>query len=470
MDRRTFLQTAALPGLASAGAQEPDPAARPNVIWLIADQHRAQALGCNGDLNARTPNLDNLAGMGVNFTMAVSGSPACCPFRGSLLAGRYPHGCIHDHEIPLPAGQETIARPFNDAGYHTAYFGKWHLDGFQERTGRAAMHIVPPERRGGFETWAGYDNNNSQWDSWVHGGVGRDAFHYRLPGYETDALTDLLIAYIKERGQEAKGGRGRPFFAVLSAQPPHDPYVAPAAYMRNYNGAALALRPNVPPIAKVQATARRDMAGYYAMIENWDHNVGRIREALAATGLAFNTHILYFSDHGDMHGAHGQYRKAKPHEESIRIPFLIGGELPAYYGRKRGRFPAPVNHVDIAPTTLGLCDIPKPEWMAGTDYSHYRIPNKASAPEPDSAFLQWRLASGTSSSYNTPWRGIVTTDGWKYACVENASYLMFNLQEDPYELANLAFDNGYRPIRKRLIERLKQWIDDTGDKFALPVD
>ena len=159
----------------------------PNVIWIFGDQHRAQALGCMGDPNVHTPNIDRLAAEGLTFTHAVSGFPLCCPFRGSLLTGRYPHHCVPGHEYQMPPEQPTVATVFNEAGYRTSYFGKWHLDGFHESDGRAALHIVPPERRGGFDDWVGYENNNSQWDCWVHGGEGDDAFHYRLPGYETDA-------------------------------------------------------------------------------------------------------------------------------------------------------------------------------------------------------------------------------------------------------------------------------------------
>lgn len=468
MTRREF---SSLP-LAGAGRAAPasSGAAAPNVLWIFGDQHRAQALASNGDPNVRTPNLDNFAALGVNFTAALSGFPLCCPFRGSLMSGRYPHQSVPGHEFPLPAGQETIVQPLKAAGYHTAYFGKWHLDGFKEAQGRAAMHIVPPERRCGFDVWAGYDNNNSQWDSWVHGGAGKDAFHYRLPGYETDALTDLLIRYLKERGAEAKAGRARPFFAVLSVQPPHDPYVAPEEFMRRYHGAKLELRPNVPPVAEVIETARRDLAGYYAMIENLDWNFGRIRRALDETGLAFNTHILFFSDHGDMHGSHGMYRKTNPLEESIRIHFLIGGELPRYEGRLNGRFPVLLNHVDIAPTTLGLCGLAKPTWMAGTDYSHYRIRKKSPASEPDSAYLQNVVPTGHPHSINKPYRGLVTRDGWKYVCFEGVSWLLFNLNEDPYELINLAHNSRYRAQRRKLIDRLRQWIADTGDQFAVPAD
>ena len=167
------------------------PSGRPNVIWIFGDQHRAQTLGCMGDPNVSTPNIDRLAAEGVVFTAAVAGTPLCSPYRGSLLTGYYPHRCVPGHEHCMPPDQPTIATRLRAAGYRTGYFGKWHVDGFHEGAQRAAMHIVPPERRGGFDDWVGYENNNSQWDCWVHGGTGDAAFHERLPGYETDALTHL---------------------------------------------------------------------------------------------------------------------------------------------------------------------------------------------------------------------------------------------------------------------------------------
>lgn len=387
-----------------------------------------------------------------------------------MLTGRYAHHCVPGHEYPLPAGQPTIAAAFRDAGYRTAYFGKWHLDGFHERDGRAAMHIVPPERRGGFDVWVGYENNNSQWDCWVHGGEGKDAFHYRLSGYETDELTNLLIKYLRDRAEDAKAGKAQPFFAVLSVQPPHDPNVAPEEFTRRYNGGKLQLRPNVPDVRWVREQARRELAGYYAQIENWDWNIGRIRKALDDFGLHFNTYVLLFSDHGDMMGSHGHFRKTSPYEESIRIPMILGGGVPYYDGNRHGRPAVPFNSVDIAPTTLGLCSIVKPSWMEGTDHSHYRLARNRAQTEPDSAFLEEVVATGHPDSVNQPWRAVVTRDGWKYCCFENASWLMFDLTDDPYEEVNLAHNNRFRAERQKLIARLKQWISDTADKFRVPDD
>lgn len=439
-----------------------------NIIWIFGDQHRGQALGIHGDPNVFTPNLDNLARAGVDFPNALMGFPLCCPCRGSLLTSRYPHECIPGHEMPLPPNMPTVADAFKEHGYETAWFGKWHLDGFQEREHRAAFHTVPRERRCGFDTWIGYDNNNSQYDCWVHGHdrTGQEVERYRLPGYETDSLADLLIDFVKGRAQEPE----RPFFAALSVQPPHNPYIAPEEFQGRHNPANVQLRPNVPAIPAVEKRARRGLSGYYAMIENLDHQVGRIQAALREAGLDEQTLILFFSDHGDLHGSHGQFLKTSPLEESIRVPFIIGGGVPYYNGQWAGANRALINHVDVAPTSLGLCGIEPPDWMRGRDLSGHFYADRPHRREfPDSAFLQSVIPTGHGDSVDRAWRGIVTDDGWKFVCLEGQPWLLFNLNEDPYEQQNLAFNSNFQVKRKSLLDRLQRWIDETGDSFTLPV-
>ncbi len=440
---------------------------KPNIIWIFSDQQRMQSLGWLGDPNACTPNLDRIAQMGLCSTAAVSGYPLCCPYRGALLTGRYPHLTVPGHEYRLSPEQPTIAHAFKKAGYDTLYIGKWHLDGFKERDGRAAHHIIPPERRGGFDTWIGYENNNSQWDCWVHGGEGQTAFHFRLENYETDALSRIFLEQLRLLANQQRQGSGNPFFAVLSVQPPHNPYVAPPEFMQHYNPARLELRPNVPLIPSVNERARRQLAGYYAQIENLDRNVGVIIEELQRMGIAENTHILFFSDHGDMQGSHGQFHKTSPWEESVRVPFIISG-MESLYSHQTGNVPILINHVDVAPTSLGLCNIPVPEWMQGFDFSGYRVRGKPVSSEPDSAFLQVVIPTGHADSIDRPWRGLITRDGWKFIALEHQPWLMFNLNEDPYEQANLAFNSRYASERKRLNDRIRGWINDTGDVFPLP--
>jgi len=453
---------------------------RPNVIWIIGDELRGQALQCFGDAHVRTPHID---GLSPTPTTGIAGCPLCSPFRGSMLTGLWPHRCVPGHDIAMPDGLPTIAHAFKAAGYSTAYFGKWHVDGCANRSPgtRPAFQTVRRSRRGGFDCWIGYENNNAQYDCWVHGHDedGSEIPHWKLPGYETDELTNLLLNYLRRRvpgdaEHEAGGARkGVPFFAVLSVQPPHPPYVAPEKFTSRFVPSDIVLRPNVPPVERIRIRARRDLAGYYAMIENFDWNVGRVLAALRELGLAENTVIVFFSDHGDMLGSHGRFLKCVPYEESIRIPFIVGSASHVFRPRLcREGWAGLINHVDIPATTLGLCGIDPPDWMLGTDWSGFwRSDRTLPDPVPDSAYLQlvdpgW--STGFATDRERPWRGIVTADGWKYAVLEGQPWLMFNLAEDPYETVNLALDGRYSAVRKRLQDRLEQWIHATGDAFRLP--
>jgi arylsulfatase A-like enzyme len=429
-----------------------------NIIWIFGDQHRAQALGCAGDPNVHTPVLDGMAASGVRFTNAVSGCPWCTPFRGSLLTSHYIHQCVERTPQRIDPSLPVITDVLNAHGYLTAYFGKWHLGGANR------MVHIPREERGRFDIWLGYENNNAQYDCYVHGHdlTGRDdvdPLAEKLEGYETDELTDRLISFIRTQKQD------QPFFAVLSVQPPHDPHIAPPDDLARHTPDEIVLRPNVPDIPRITGSARRDLAGYYAQIENLDRNVGRVLMALEEMALTQNTHVLFFSDHGDMHGSHGYVRKSSPWEEAIRIPFIV---QPAGGARVAAETDVPLNHVDIAPTTLGLCGIEVPAWMQGTDYAHCITPGCAQPVEtPDSAYLQHSYRK-RFDCLNRVWRGIRTRDGWKYVCLEGQPLLMVNLNEDPYELANLAFLDAFNDKRAELQARLARWIEETGDNFSLP--
>ncbi len=406
--------------------------------------------------------------MGRDFPSACAGAPWCSPFRGALLTGKYPH---NNGVIKTPGGlgigDPTIAEPFKRAGYHTAYVGKWHLGHGHVKDG-----VVAPDARGGFDYWQGYENNNNQEHCHVHGSD-NDA-PVRLPGYETDSLTDIFIEHLDQHTGDGQGYQ--PFFAVLSVQPPHNPYCPPKhqPYGPPINPGNVRLRKNVPEIPWVVEKSRQDHAGYYSMIENLDWNIGKVLEALKKNNVDRDTYVFFFSDHGDMLGSHGQWEKSAPWEESIRIPFVIS------HARGAGAMPvgscdAPINHVDIAPTALGLCGIPVPDWMEGHDYSKccrfasdgWSAP-QPSPDEPQSAYLQQIPRKFHPLCPNVKWRGVAMRDGWKYVCTPGQDWLLFNTKDDPYEIGNFAHNAKFEAVRARCWDELKSWIDRTGDQFELP--
>ncbi|MDY4610561.1 MAG: sulfatase [Sphaerochaetaceae bacterium] len=442
-----------------------NPLPKQNVIWIIADQLRAQALSCAYDPNVRTPNLDNLALNGVVFNHAVSSFPICCPFRATLLTGQDHQQCMPGHQYMMTESYRTIADAFNEYGYDTAYFGKWHIDGARDNP---MMHIVQKERRGGFRTWIGYENNNMQWNTYVHGHTPKGEIpQHRLLGYETDELTSLLIDYLKNRDES------KPFFAVLSVQPPHVPHPSPARNRINYDWEKIQLRPNVPLGEARTRRYKLELARYYSMIENLDENIGRIMNELCMRNLDTSTQIMFFSDHGDMMGSHGLNGKVVPYEESIRIPFIISSSAGSYFGFKSGTCDALISEYDIAATTLGLCGIPQPDWLNGYDYSYYRyIQNgdglsrpKKKEDEPASMEIK---AIVPREGCDKAWRGVVTRDGWKYVCYEGSEWMLFNLNDDPYEQINLVNSFEYRGKRMELLKELKSWLEKNDDPFILP--
>ena len=429
-----------------------------NAIWILSDQHRVQAMGHQGDVNAKTPNLDRMAAEGVTFMSAYSGCPWSTPFRGSLLTSRYPHRAVYRTPQHLDSTLPLVSDAFNEEGYTTAFFGKWHLNGHNKRV------FVPKEERGRFDVWIAYENNNRQYDSWVHGHDlwGREdtiADAEKLSIYETDALVDKAIDFIKRRP------KNHPFFLIISVQPPHDPYIAPPEFMEKYSANTIELRLNVPPVKREEEISRKDLAGYYAQIENLDYNIGRLRQALEDLNLLETTHMSYFSDHGDCHGSHGYRRKSSPWQESIRIPCIF---RPAGITITEHISEAMFNHIDIAPTTLGLCGIKPPIWMSGTDFSHYLTGKQAPKEEPDAVLLQ-HIYPKDFLCLDRPWRGIVTKDGWKYVVIEHQPIMLFNLNEDPYEMNNMVYfaDKKIKIKRAELAHKLQKMLGDVGDTFLV---
>lgn len=217
MKRRDFLKTAgrlagaavAAPGLARIGAAG-ESSRKPNVVFVFADQWRAQAAGCAGDPNVRTPTVDRLAAEGLRFTTAVSTCPVCSPYRASLLTGRYPltHG-VFINDVPLGTEAVSLAQAFKGAGYRTAYIGKWHVDGH----GRSAF--IPPERRQGFEFWRAMECTHNYNRSFYYADENAKLL---WDGYDAAAQTREAQGYIRQHaGKE-------PFLLVLSWGPPHNPY------------------------------------------------------------------------------------------------------------------------------------------------------------------------------------------------------------------------------------------------------
>src|SRR4051812_20895325 len=232
-----------LPATSSAA----DAARPPNILFIIADQWRAQAFGFAGDANVKTPNLDRFERECVNFTQAVSGTPVCTPARASLLTGQRPltHG-LFINDVPLRSEAVTIAEVLGGAGYATGCIGKWHIDG------QGRSNFIPRERRQGFDYWKVLECTHAYNNSPFYAD-GPEKLKWE--GYDAIAQTRDAQQYLESRAKSPQ-----PFLLWLAWGPPHNPYeTAPAKYRAMYDAKTLKLRPNVS--AEVEASTRRDLAG-----------------------------------------------------------------------------------------------------------------------------------------------------------------------------------------------------------------
>ena len=412
-------------------------------------------MGCMGNPDVQTPNLDRLASDGVLFRNHFANSPVCCPARAIILTGKYAHanGMVAN-DLRLRESETSVAELFADSGYRTGFIGKWHLDGGPRQPG----WIPPGPRRQGFEFWAANQVSHAHFDTHY---FRDDPTPIPITEFESQAWTDLGIEFLRQTQDDP-----RPFFLTVQMGPPHDPYLAPPEYMSRYDPDRITLRPNfdgdtsdrdLEPSPYVKTPGRKEIAAYYAMVTAVDDQVGRILDELDQLGLRESTIVIVSSDHGDMLGSHGARLKRKPWEESIRVPGIV--RHPGVAGGRESD--ALFSHVDIAPTLLALCGIEVPGEMQGADLSSAVLGEPGS--QPDSAYFQIFgpfLAGGVEHG----WRG-VRTRRHMYARTKDGPWVLYDLENDPYELRNLAHAAEARQVLEALEAQLSEWMERTGDSW-----
>ncbi|MBP7140308.1 MAG: sulfatase-like hydrolase/transferase [Opitutaceae bacterium] len=386
---------------------------RPDILWIVTTQWRAQATGYGGDPNARTPHLDALAARSVNYSQAITPHPFGPFARAALLTGvPSPQNGVRDYFDPLPQGSRTIAQTLAGRGYHTAFFGKWHLgdrDRFAPLVGEAhARTLVPVAKRGGFHEWEGFEGGFLLNNPWLHGSL-----EYPLPvqvnGYQSEILVDRILKWQTGRRQDEVA----PWFAVLSLEAPHPPYDAPANGVPPRSPDSIVLRANVSRGGAEEVKARRELAGYYAHIEATDAAIGRLVKALPESVL-----VVFTSVHGDMHGSHGLFRKGWPYEESVRVPLLVRG-APSTSGMSL-----------VCPDPVSLLDLPAmtQAWSDGLPWRCLRQDAAISMPSVVSLTHQCDRA----------WQGRRSATGKVVTTAQGDAWMEFDLIEDPFEQHNLA--------------------------------
>ena len=415
---------------------------RPNVLWLMCDQLRYHALACNGDPNVQTPNLDRLARDGVRFTNACTSYPVCTPARGALVTGQYNHvNGVARHGDLLSPDRRTVAHAFRQAGYRTAWVGKWHLGSAQsgDRISSGYDCWVHPLLRGGFEDWYGFDYSNQFYETYYTTGEQIYPPH-KIEGYQTDGLADLTLDWLTRSAEH----RDRPWFHAWSVEAPHPGggpgrtnvpggHPAPDDYINMFDPAALVLRENVPP--DWHDRTRTQLVGYYAQVANIDRNVGRILSRLDELGLAENTVVMLFSDHGEMGGSHGLREKYHTYDESVRIPLIVRYPRAVPPGRTSD---AMASIVDLFPTTAGLAGVPVPPEVQGLDLSGELCAQPG--PRRDAVLIQWvdyALYNFQEDLYRA-----LRTQRYTYEINETGRERLFDNEADPWQMHDLGADGA----------------------------
>ena len=416
---------------------------RPNVIVFFTDQQRWDTTGVHGNPLDLTPNFDSLARAGTDVHYGFTCQPVCGPARSCLQTGLYAteSGCYRNG-IPLPQDSRTLAHYFGDAGYDTAYIGKWHL-------ADSGPGPVPPEQRGGYDYWLAsnvLEFTSDAYDTVIYDGDGQA---HKLPGYRVDALTDAAIRYIDQR-------QANPFFLFLSFLEPHhqnhrDDYPAPVGYAERYRGRWIP-----PDLAALGGSTHQHLAGYLGVVKRLDEALGRLMDALISLDLLEDTIILFTSDHGCHFKTRNDEYKRSPHDASIRVPTaLYGGPFTG-----GGRLSQMVSLIDLPPTLLDAAGIKVPAQMQGR--SIVPLVRGESVAWPAEAFVQYSESQVGRAIRSRRWMYAVTApdkDGWKDA--NSDTYVeseLYDLLADPYQLRNLAGYESHREVsdvlRSRLVKRM----------------
>lgn len=445
---------------------------QPNILFIFADQLRADVLGCYGGQVA-TPGLDRLAERGVRLTNAISTYPFCSPYRAMLLTGRYPaSNGVTANTMRVRDGVEPIATILKRRGYRTGYIGKWHLD---NHTGP----FVAKENRLGFDYWAVRNCAHQYFDSYY---CGDTEDKIPLPGYEPEAQANLAIDFIQRH-------RDEPFCLFVSWGPPHNPYVAPEEFISKFPREGIQLPANVrergvlrslleadSELTEEQAEKRRTwrerlesddclremIQGYFASASALDHCLGPIIDAVDEAGLAERTIVVYTSDHGDMLGSHGMGNKLTPFEEAIRIPFVLSHPEAVPAGLVTDGLLAPV---DVMSTLLDLAGVDVPQGMEGISCAEAL---SGGGSDQQEALLLMSMTRGTNSRLANgvrEWRGVRTKRHTYARMLGVGPWLLYDNQADPGQMRNLVNNPDYSELRDELEATMRMLMQRTGDTF-----
>jgi uncharacterized sulfatase len=441
---------------------------KPNIVFLFSDQQRWDTLGCYGQSLNISPNLDAMANEGVLYQNAFTCQPVCGPARACLQTGKYATelGC-YKNGIELPQDQKTMAHWFTEAGYETAYIGKWHLATTKGKNDFRTAPI-PLERRGGYsDYWMASDVlefTSHGYDGHV---FNADMEKVDFKGYRVDCITDFALDFLNSRDEE------KPFFMFVSYIEPHhqndhNRYEGPIGSKEKFKDF------NVPKdLEDIEGDYNKEFPDYLGCCASLDENVGRIRAELEKLGLSDDTIIVYTSDHGshfktrNKNVVHDDYKRCC-HEGAIHIPMIIYG--PEFKGGKV--IDNLVSLLDLPPTLLTTAGIKAPEYMRGKPLQEIEDSNNEWAKE---VFIQISEIHVSRAIRTKRWKYCIRAhnkDGMLHSGsdIYTEDYL-YDLENDPHEQQNLVNDPDYIQTRRELSERIKVRMHEAGETIPeiLPI-
>jgi arylsulfatase A-like enzyme len=453
--------------LAIAGVARAQAPARPNIVFVMTDDHAAHAISAYGSRVNQTPHIDRIAREGALFRNLFVTNSICTPSRATILTGQYSHLNGVTMFNRFDSSRLTVAQLLQKAGYHTGMIGKWHL-------GSDPV---------GFDVWDILPGQGSYWDPVLYTAQSETTYTGR---YVTDVVTDLGIAFMRNRP------RTKPFFLMLHHKAPHRGWQPnhqhremfanrwipePPTLRDDYATRSDALRENKQTIARDLTPAdlkepeppgltgealtrwkyQRYMKDYLATVQSVDDNVGRVLDFLDRNGLARNTIVIYTSDQGFFLGDHGLFDKRFMYEESLRMPFVV--RWPAVI-RPGTRVDAMALNLDFAPTFLDAAGLRPHEQMQG----HSLLPLfRGRTPAGWRTSMYYRYYHDPGHHDTRAHYGVRTMTHKLIYFWKKDQWELFDLVSDPFELHNLYGQPGHEQITAALkaeLQRLRRQFRD----------
>jgi choline-sulfatase len=483
--RRAAFRTIAAPLAASLAASLQAQGGKPkNVLLMMSDQHKPDALGIAGDPVAKTPNLDALARTATRFTNSYCSNPVCTPSRASLLTGLYTHNHgAFNNGTPWPFEHKTLAHMFTGAGYMSALIGKMHFvdaqthgfdyhidfnDWYQflgPKTKLYADALGHPNSGSGLpqvddfwrdfgDPWKDAREKDDRKGSVAVGSVSKIPEEEQFDSF----VARESIRFLKAHGQ-------KPFFLVTSFLKPHDPFTPsqrfadmfrpedmklPSTYGKvDLNTVPQEIRRSIEhegptPELDDPEQARRRIALYYANLAQMDDNAGKVLRALRELNLENDTIVLYTADHGEMLAEHKMWNKFVFYESSVRVPLLV--RVPGMPAGDVSR--TIVSNVDISPTLAELTGLHAPNKTDGASFvADLRAPAKT---RDTTVYAEYNLRNPRA-------KYMIRSGDWKYNFYTHDIAELYNLRDDPQEMHNLAALPQFKAKGEELKARIFAW-------------